>query len=397
MKLRFPDDFIFGTSTSAYQIETPVAHDWMNVRSRDGNYFIRTTDHEKRIAEDVKIISSLAPNYRMSLMWSKLQVGPYAKLDPLAVREYTALLRALNSTGVSIMMVMHHFANPLWFTDRGGWENKANIACWLSYGKQLVDNFGQFVAQWNTFNEPNLFTSMAYIAGQFPPFRKHILKANRVIHNMAEAHSLMYDHIKKNDPGKPVGISHNCTIFEGENFLGKIPAAVLDWYYMTYAEDLFRKTDFFGMSYYARIGFDPFPVTYLNSPEKLTQSGKPHDDMWEYYPQGLEACILRFWNKYRKPIIITENGICTQDDTKRATAIADYMKAILSAMAKGAEVHGYYHWSSWDNFEWNLGPTYHFGLYGCDPVTKERKRKGSADIYSRLAYTKEFEINEATG
>lgn len=397
MKLRFPDDFIFGTSTSAYQIETPVAHDWTNLRSRDGNLFIRTTDHEKRIDEDVKIISSLAPNYRMSLMWSKLQVDPYAKLDRPAVLHYAALLSALNRAGVNIMMVMHHFANPIWFTNRGGWENKANIACWLDYGKQLVDIFGSFVAQWNTFNEPNLLTSMAYIAGQFPPFRKNILKANHVIHNMAEAHSLMYDHIKKTDPGKPVGISHNCTIFEGENFAGKIPATVLDWCYMTYAEDLFRKTDFFGMSYYARIGFDPFPVTYLNSPEKLTRSGKQHDDMWEYYPQGLEACILRFWNKYRKPIIITENGICTHDDSRRVSAIADYMKGILSAMAKGAQVKGYYHWSTWDNFEWNLGPTYRFGLYSCDPVTQERKRKGSADIYSRLAYTKELAINGATG
>ncbi|MGC1243698.1 MAG: family 1 glycosylhydrolase [Chryseosolibacter sp.] len=392
MKHRFPDNFIFGTSTSAYQIETPFEHDWIGVHSRDGYKFSRTTDHEKRTAEDVRIIHSLAPHYRMSLMWSKLQRSPYAPFDRQTVGEYTRLLRQLNERGVSIMMVMHHFANPIWFADRGGWENDENIACWIDYGKQLVRIFGPFVSMWNTFNEPNLYTSMAYVAGEFPPFKKNILLARRVINNMAEAHNILFDHIKQTAPGKPVGISHNSTLFEGENLLGKIPAAVLDWGYMNYAETRFRKTDFFGMSYYARIGFDPFPITFINSPEKLKRSGKPHDDMWEYYPQGLEACILRFWNKYKKPIIITENGFCTQNDAKRVTAIKDYLKAVLDAMKKGADVQGYYHWSSWDNFEWNLGPTYQFGLYGCDPVTRERTKKGSAAFYSELACTKELEL-----
>lgn len=113
----------------------------------------------------------------------------------------------------------------------------------------------------------------------------------------------------------------------------------------------------------------------------------------EYYPQGLEECIVRFWKKYKKPIIITENGICTKDDTKRVRAISDYMKAVSVTMARGADVIGYYHWSAWDNFEWSLGPTFNFGLYSCDPVTKERAKKPSADVYSRLAFTGEIEID----
>ena len=149
------------------------------------------------------------------------------------------------------------------------------------------------------------------------------------------------------------------------------------------------------MSYYARIGFDPFPVTHIMNPEKIKESGKAHDDIWEYYPQGLRECITRFWNKYRKPIIITENGICTRDDKKRASAIADYMKSISAAMKQGADVRGYYHWTTWDNFEWSLGPTFQFGLYSCDPDTKERKKKPSADLYSRLAHTNEIEVGDS--
>jgi beta-glucosidase len=392
MKIKFPENFIFGTSTSAYQIETAFEHDWSNVKSRDGNIFKRTTDHEKRFKEDVEIIASLAPNYRMSLMWSKLQQKPYAKLDSAVVEEYTTLLKALNDRGVRVMMVLHHYANPIWFTNNAGWYNKNNIDAWFNYAAKLIETFGPYVDSWNTFNEPNLYTGMAYVAGEFPPFKKNILKANRVIRNIAIAHNMMYDHIKKATPAKLVGISHNCTLFKAENLLGKIPAKICDWCYMTYAEDLFKKTDFFGMSYYGRIGFDPFPITYLTTPGKMEKSGKPHDDMWEYYPEGLAECIIRFWNKYKKPIIITENGICTQDDTKRTTAILDYLKALSDAMTKGADVRGYYHWSTWDNFEWSLGPTFKFGLYDCDPLTKERKKKPSADVFSRIAYTKEMEI-----
>jgi beta-glucosidase len=392
MKIRFPDNFIFGTSTSAYQTETAVEHDWLNVKSRDGHIFHRTTDHEKKLSEDAEIIASVARDYRMSLMWSKLQKKPYGEFDQEVVRAYDLFLEALVSRGVAIMMVMHHFANPIWFSAKGGWANKENIDVWIHFAKQLVDTFGCYVSYWNTFNEPNLYTGMSYLAGEFPPYKKNIIQANIVIRNMAVAHTRIYDYTKSKYPENLVGISHNCAVFEGDNWLGVIPAKLFDWCYMTYAENLFRKTDFFGMSYYSRIGFDPYPVTYLTTPEKIKKAGKSHDDMWEYYPDGLEECILRFWKRYQKPVIITENGISTQDDAQRIQAISQYAKSIHSAMAKGADVRGYYHWSTWDNFEWSLGPTFRFGLYACDPVTKDRHKKPSADIYSRLAFSKEIDV-----
>lgn len=393
MKISFPDNFIFGTSTSAYQIETPAGHDWLNIRSRDGQTFNRTTDHEKRFAEDSAIIASLAPHYRMSLMWSKLQKEPYGNLDIHAVEGYSMFLSALRERGVTVMMVIHHFANPTWFSRAGGWKNSKNVDVWIDFAQKLADTFGLYVSSWNTFNEPNLYTAMAYVAGEFPPFQKNLVSANKAIRNMASAHNRIYEYIKSKHPEKWVGISHNSCVFRSENWLGVAPAKFMDWCYMTYAENLFQKTDFFGMSYYARIGFDPFPVTYLTTPEKLRRSGRPHDDMWEYYPDGLTECIVRFWQRYKKPIIITENGICTSDDTKRVAAIADYAKAVHDAMALGADVRGYYHWTAWDNFEWSLGPTFKFGLYTCDPITKDRKKKLSADVYSALAFTKTISID----
>jgi beta-glucosidase/6-phospho-beta-glucosidase/beta-galactosidase len=117
-----PENFVFGTSTAAAQIETAYEHDWQGVKARNGSVFERTTDHEKRFKEDAEIIASLAPNYRLSLMWSKLQRSPYGQLDAPTLKEYRHFIADLKGKGVNIMMVLHHFTNPLWFSKAGGWE-----------------------------------------------------------------------------------------------------------------------------------------------------------------------------------------------------------------------------------------------------------------------------------
>jgi beta-glucosidase len=390
MKLTFPTDFLFGTSTSAYQIETAFEHDWKGVQAMDGNIFDRTTDHEKRHEEDVEIISSLAPNYRMSLMWSRLQRKPYGDFDEETKKEYHGLLKELRSKNVNIMMVLHHFANPTWFAEQGGWTNEKNIEVWVDFARKVVDEYGNYVSLWNSFNEPNLYATMGFGLGKFPPFKKNIRTSIRVIKNMGKAHTLIYEYLKTKFPNSPVGISHNCAVFTAENILGILPAKVADFWFMEYLPKHFSKVDFFGMSYYARISHDPSPITYIETPEKIKKTGKDHDDLWEYYPKGLRECIDRYWKKYRKPIFITENGICTSDDEKRIASIKDYTKILHEAIQDGVDVRGYYHWSPWDNFEWTLGPSYQFGLYECDLQTKERRKKPSAIAYSSLAHSKEI-------
>lgn len=390
MTLQFPDHFRFGTSTSAVQIETADNHDWQGFTARDSSLFTRTTDHELRWEKDIEIISSLAPNYRMSFMWSRLQRVPFASLDPDAVTHYRNLLVQLKASGVDIMLVLHHFANPVWFSEQGGWANKASVAWWLDYVKKVIHEFGEFVALWNTFNEPNLYISLSSLAGLFPPQKTNPVYAWRVLNNMSHAHKQAYEILQARTPGKPVGISHNASILEADNLIGKLPAKISDWLYMDFIPGWFEACDFFGLSYYSRIGYDPLPVTFLTTPEKITKGNKPHDDMWEYYPEGLGQCIDRYWKRFRKPIIITENGMCTNDDNQRIKSLYDYMSILHDQIEKGVDIRGYYHWSTWDNFEWNLGPSYRFGLYACDPQTKARIKRPSADVFSSLAYTKKL-------
>ncbi len=391
MQFVFPKDFIFGTSTAATQIETAFEHDWQGVESKDGFVFERTTDHELRFKEDAQIISSLAPHYRMGLMWSKLQRKPLAVLHKPTVKEYKSFLKELHKQGVQIMMVLHHFTNPKWFAALDGWEKESNIHLWVDFSRKVVDIFGEYVTHWNTFNEPNVYASNGWITGFFPPFKSNPVKAGLVVKNMGKAHDEMYDYIKAKFPHQPIGISHNAIVFSAENALGWFPAKLSDMWFMEWVPKHFEKVDFFGMSYYARVPHDPMPITYMETPDKLKELGRPHDDLWEYHPEGLRTCIDRYWKKYRKPIIITENGVCENGDSLRQKAIVDYARIVHQALQDGIDIRGYFWWSTWDNFEWNLGPSKKFGLYECDFETKERKPRPSAEIFRRLAYYKMIE------
>jgi beta-glucosidase len=393
MILRFPDTFLFGTSSSAYQVETPVDHDWQGVKALDGYVFNRTTDHEKRFDEDAQLIAELAPCYRMSLMWSKLQRTPMGDFDPQAVKEYHAFLASLKLRNVTIMMVLHHFTNPTWFSSQGGWEKEGNIPLWLDFVTKLADEFGIYVSYWNTFNEPNVYSCFGWAIGQFPPFKSNLITAITVVKNMGKAHQQAYAILKQKYPHHPVGISHNCAVFTADSWLGKIPALISDHWFMEFVPKHFTTVDFFGMSYYARINHDPLPVTAINAKDKLIKSGKEHDDIWEYYPEGLRESVLRYWNQYKKPVIITENGVCTNDDAKRVSGIQDYLTIVHELIEDGVNIQGYFYWSPWDNFEWALGPTYRFGLYDCDLETKERTRRPSASVFSKVAHTKELSIS----
>ncbi len=391
--LSFPEDFIFGTSTAAAQIETAFDHDWQGVKARDGRLFERTTDHELQFASDARLIASLAPSYRMSLLWSKLQREPLADFDESTALEYHSFFNELKKHHISIMMVLHHFTNPIWFAKSGGWESEGNIRYWVDFSKKVVDEFGSHISLWNTFNEPNVYASNGWLTRYFPPFKFNPLASVKVIKNMAKAHDIVYDYIKQKFPHHPVGVSHNAAIFSAENFLGILPAKLTDWWFMDYIGEHFNKADFFGMSYYGRIPHDPLPVTYLEHPEKMKKLQKRHDDIWEYYPEGLGICLKRYWEKYKKPIIITENGVCDETDFLRMQAIQDYSMVIHKALQDGIPVKGYYWWSTWDNFEWHLGPSMRFGLYECDFETMKRTLRPSGERYQQLAYSKVIHIN----
>lgn len=392
MLLQFPNGFFWGTSTAAAQIETASEHSFKGMRARDGHVFDQTCDHELRRSEDAQHIKRFGTVYRCSVDWARLQTQPYGEFHKEVVNEYRHFFQELTEGGTKIMFVLHHFANPKWFEEKGGWLFEENVGFFTDFVKKCIFHFGKYVSYWNTFNEPNAYVVNAYFLGVFPPYYKSISKANEVIHNMGVAHNTIYTMLKVSDKSKPVGISLNTISMKGINVLGYPIAKLADFWFNRWTAQHFEKVDFWGLSYYAQILFDPRPVSEVHRPGKLDKLGIEHDKMWAYNPEGLGLMLRRFHKRYNKPIIITENGICTEDDTKRIQAIKDYLKVIHEAIREGIPVLGYIHWTTYDNFEWNLGPTYRFGLLKVDFETKSRLDTEGARFYEKVTKENAIEV-----
>ncbi len=390
--LKFPEGFIWGTSTAAAQVETAGDHNWNGVKTKDGYTFTRTTDHEKRRDEDIEYIQQFGSMYRCGVDWSRLQLEAFAPFEPNVVEEYRDFFKKLNARGTQIMFVIHHFMNPNWFEKNGTWLNEDNLTAFVDYAKKCVDHFGDLVANWNTFNEPNVYAANGFFTGIFPPFKKNYFKANRAIKNMGKAHDIVYDIIKKKYPDIPVGISCNTVYFKGTNILGKLVAKIADWWFINFAPQHFAKLDYWGLSYYAYMPCTPFLISEVDYPGKLAKMGYQHDKMWAYVPSAFKEIIHRFHKKYNKPIIITENGICTDDPQKRINSIKDYLQIMHEVIQEGVNLKGYIHWSTWDNFEWNLGPTYRFGLVKIDLDTMERQMTDAGLYYAKVTQDNGLEI-----
>ncbi len=392
MKLTFPEGFLWGTSTAAAQIETASDHNWKGLKSKDGFTFGRTVDHEKRRDEDLGYISQFGSVYRCGVDWARLQPEAFAPFDETVVEEYQEWFRKLNAEGMKIMFVIHHFTNPMWFENKNSWLNEDNIPAFVDYAKKCIEHFGDYAYIWNTFNEPGVYCMSGYILGEFPPHKKNIFKGSRCVKHMGKAHDIVYDMIKKAYPDKEVGISKNTCYFFGTNIFGKAVAKFVDWWFIDFVAKHFQKLDFWGLSYYAYVPFTPFPVTEIDNPGKLKKMGIPNDKMWGYYPKGFGEIMRRFYKKYGKPIIITENGVCTEDDAFRQQSIKDYLKVCHEVIKEGVPLKGYIHWTTMDNFEWALGPTYRFGLVRVNLDTMDRTMTGAGKFYAKITKENEVEV-----
>jgi beta-glucosidase len=394
MQLQFPKGYIWGTSTAAYQIESASDHDWKGVVSKDGTTFDRCSMHDYHRMKDLDLICQLGNAYRMSCDWAKLQKAPYEDFDPSVVGEYVAFMESLKQHGKHLMLVLHHFTNPVWFVNAGGWEKEGNRAMWLDFVKKSVAAFGSYANTWNTFNEPMVYISNGWLTGNFPPFKKgKILKARKVLKEISKAHEEAYDIIKSSFPNAPIGISKNTVKFVGEVFPGQLLARIFDYWFMDYGADHFTKSDFQGMSYYARMPFRPLPVTEIDQPGKLKELGRRYDQMWEYKPSEFYHIIHRYWKKYQKPIIITETGLCTDNSDVRIESIKEYAYWVHKAIQDGIPIIGQFYWSTIDNHEWNLGLSYRFGLVRIDFETFSRTMTKAGEFYGEIAKNNSVEVD----
>jgi beta-glucosidase len=376
---RFPDGFVWGTATAAHQIE---GGNWNNdwwawehdpaspCREPSGD----ACDSWNRWEEDVALVADLGlGTYRLSVEWSRIEPEE-GEWSSAAVAHYRRQCEALLARGIEPTVTFHHFTTPRWLAvGRPGWEDPDTADRFAAFCGRLAAELGDVVRRVCTINEPNIVATMGWLLGVFPPGRPDRDLRLRVNDVFVDAHRKAVDAVRAAAPGVPVGLTLSMTEYVAvEGGEAKRAARVRDM------EDVFLEAtegdDFLGVQVYSRMRLGPDGTL---PPEE----GVPVLDMgYEYWPQALEACLRRAWDFTggQVPLLVTENGIGTNDDDQRIAFVHAALEGVLRCLADGIDVRGYTYWSLLDNFEWAFGYRPRFGLVSVDRQTFARSPKPSA-------------------
>ena len=376
-ELKFPKGFLWGSAVSAHQVEgNNVNSDWWEWEQKGGGKEHSGTacNFYNRYEEDIKIVRDLNQNaFRLSLEWARIEpgMGEFSKKE---MEHYREILKSLKDKGITTFVTIHHFTNPIWFANLGGWENCKSSKYFSRYVKYCTHHFEDLVDLWITVNEPTVYAGQSYLLGLWPPQKKNFLRACRVFLNMIEAYNKTSLSLKK-----PHGIAHNIPRFTGsKNPLDLLLAKSLNFIFLDIPILLcLKKQDFIGVNYYSqfKIKNGKFSFDYL--------LGRT-DMEWPIAPEGLYKILLNL-KKYKKPIYITENGCADSQDKIRKFYIKEHLKAAHMAIENGVDVRGYFYWSLIDNFEWHWGFKPRFGLVEIDRRNNlKRKIRKSAKCYSKV-------------
>jgi beta-glucosidase len=437
----FPEDFLFGTATAAYQIEGAWNEDgrglsiWDTFSHTPGKTYRGETgdiacDHYHRYLEDVELMKRLSLNaYRFSVSWSRVLPEGRGRPNPKGIDFYNRLVDALLEAGIRPFVTLFHWDLPQALQDMGGFANRQICDAFAEYAALLRDELGDRVKDWITLNEPSVFAFMGHVLGVHAPGIQDPVKAAAVAHHLLLAHGRALD-VLKQDGSARVGTTLNLTAVEpaSDSEADQEAARWADALQnRTFLDPLFgkgypeetkqlfpplpveegdleaiaRPLDFLGINYYTRLiaregASSPFKFNPVPGPGKRTSMG------WEVYPAGLTAVLKRVFADYAPPeIYITENGAAFEDpepdsdgrvrDPERTDYLRDHLGAVLDAIDAGVPVKGYFCWSLMDNFEWSFGYSKRFGLIYVDYPSQRRFVKDSGFFFARIASVRQLE------
>ncbi len=405
----FPKKFLWGTATSSHQVEGQNKNNWTAWEAAPGKILngdvsgLACDWWGGRWREDMDRAAETGQNtHRMSIEWSRIQ-PEYDRWDENALDHYREILRGMATSGIRPMVTLHHFTDPLWFTEAGGWERDDAAEIFQDYVEKTVTALKPFVKDWITINEPNVYILNGYLLGLFPPGKKlDVPSAFKALSNMVQAHAMAYEFIHRRIPDSRVGIAinyHGLTpktnnigdrtltkIFDANfnnSFINAIAKGKLNFVLRSKSLRKAKGTmDFVGLNYYtaSQVKLSAYANQFLSFPEGVTLSDhKFMANQPESFYQALEWAA-----SYGKPVIVTENGIENADDSLRPVYLADHLAQLWRAWNANLPIIGYYHWSLVDNFEWERGWSYRFGLWGFENATQKRIRRPSVDFYEQI-------------
>jgi beta-glucosidase len=415
--ISFPDDFLWGVSTSSHQFEGGNEfnqwNDWERAgRIRCGGGAGTACDWWRSAERDLDLCQELGLNaIRISLEWSRIEPD-FARWNEDALQRYREIITQAQRRGMRVFVTLHHFTHPRWFEARGGFLDAEAPRLFYHYARQAVRALGDLVTDWVTFNEPNVCAAFGYLFGEFPPGRVNELNgALGAFAAMMRTHALAYEAIHKEQPGARVGMAVHYVVFEPErdDVLDRQLASAYDTLFnraplhyllgeplpLPFAlmapsvPEAAGKIDFIGLNVYNRLHVR-FPLGEKAGPGGLwVPAHLPQGDRGTQAPYGeayppVVAAAISTYAALRCPMYVMENGVPDREDRIRPWVLVNSLKELRRMWQLGHDVRGYFHWSLVDNFEWSEGWQLRFGLYELDLETGGRRARPSAVLYRQI-------------
>jgi beta-glucosidase len=375
----FERDFLWGTATSAYQIEGGASNtDWWRFEHQAGSPVAEpcgdACDSWRRYEEDLDLVASLGLNaYRFSLEWSRIEPSR-GEVDQGALAHYRRVLEGCRARGLAPVVTLHHFTLPRWVADEGGFESPTIVARMAEYAGVVGAALGDLIAVACTINEPNIVAAMGYLAAMFPPGVSDRSRYVAVNETLRECHRAMTRALRAGPGSFPIGLTLSMAQYEavegGEAALEDFRREMEDGYLREIDDD-----DFLGVQCYTK---------HLVGPDGLIWGGDGEltDMGYLFWPEVVGHTLRRAARWTSRPLVVTENGIGTTDEAQRVRYLAAALHSLDEARREGVDVRGYFQWSLLDNFEWVLGYGPRFGLVAVDRTTFARTPKPSAAWYA---------------
>lgn len=439
----FSENFVWGAATSAYQIEGAVKeegkgeHIWDVYVKEPGHIYgghngNSACDHYHRFREDVSIMKEIGiMAYRFSIDWSRVLPEGFGPVNESGIAFYDSLINELLKNGIDPYITLHHWELPYEIYKRGGWMNPQSVEWFGEYARLIAERFSDRVTHFFTLNEPQCFVGLGYLTGDHAPGIKAPLRDTfEMAHNALKAHGRAVQMLRQYGKQRlTVGYAPTCGMCYPETekaedieaarqalfamnqddrnwtwnvswwsdpvLLGNYPEEGLKRYepYLPRITDedmklIAEPIDVYGQNIYngrcIRMGRDGMPE------EVKRYEGFPKTAVsWPVTPEALYWGPKFLYERYRKPVYITENGMSCHDvvsidgkvhDPNRTDFLARYLKELKRA-AEEIDLRGYFHWSLMDNFEWEKGYSERFGLVYVDYQTQQRMKKDSAYWY----------------
>jgi beta-glucosidase len=416
----FPTGFLWGSNISAHHSEGNNTNtDWWEdeqARRSVSEPSGVATDSYHRYAEDWRLAASTGQNaIRFSIEWSRIEPSP-GEFSAEALDHYREVIGSALELGLTPVVSLHHFTNPLWFARGGGWTRGESVDRFERYARQVGISLGDLIPMVNPINEPQSIVQGGYLFATDPPRMRDLHLGHRVTANLITAHAAAAQALRETTSarvGMCMATTYHTTAGDGPDHsrardsfhrlmvgvylealaTGRITGLLVPDHEVP---GLVGADDFVGVHYYSTfvVDFTEPTATSATTGVDVTISPLPAEREsqlgWFWHPEGL-GFVLDEAAAAGLPIYVTENGLPSDDDAERIEFIRLHLGEIHDAIGRGLDIRGYFYWSIIDCYEWNRGFEPKFGLAAVDRTTMERIPKPSLAWYGALARANRLE------